>query len=269
VEKKIFRVKANNVDFYCEMQGEGPVVVLIPEGSNDCGQFIWVAEILEKNYTVLTFDCRGSQRSKDLNPNPEHVTPKMLADDAAAIIRSLNIDKVSVWGCSSGGQAALSLGKYYPDLCRNVMVHEAALQQDAPLPNAGFEFFKNIETFNKAMDKTKLVIAPLVAIVGNYDAWKKIGIKYKLRAIRNRKFWSKYYLGTVDQDSYSADDFKAMPPTTFTVGTFTPSWVVYANIETAKRGNCECTWINSAHSPQITCPEVVAAEIDRRVKENL
>jgi len=30
---------ANGVDFYCESRGDGPLVVLVPDGSNDCGPY--------------------------------------------------------------------------------------------------------------------------------------------------------------------------------------------------------------------------------------
>ena len=78
------------------------------------------------------------------------------------------------------------------------------------------------------------------------------------RKAANRAFWSTWYLGTCDGDSYTAEDFAKMPPVAFSVGSFSPGWIVYANIETAKRGGCPVTWIDCGHHPELSCPEVLA-----------
>ena len=70
----------------------------------------------------------------------------ILADDMAAVIRHMDMGKVSVFGCSSGGQGVLMTGVKYPELIKNVIVHEAALQMDVQIPGVGFDF---IQTFGK------------------------------------------------------------------------------------------------------------------------
>jgi pimeloyl-ACP methyl ester carboxylesterase len=88
----------NGIDFYCEMRGRGPVLVLVPPGLNDCGLFEQLAQLLSVDFTVLTFDTRGGSRSFD--PAPVKVTPKVLAEDIAGIIEYLNLYPVSLYGCA-------------------------------------------------------------------------------------------------------------------------------------------------------------------------
>ncbi|MEA4895114.1 MAG: alpha/beta hydrolase [Oscillospiraceae bacterium] len=265
MEQKVFKTYANGIDFYCELRGSGPKVVLVPDGTNDCGTYGKLADYLADEFTVLTFDMRGGTRSMD--DNPQKVTPKLLADDVAAIMKALDFAPASVFGCSSGGQAVLSLGKYYPELARNIMVHEAALQSDAPIANTGYELGKTLFTFAKYC--TGGINPGIMTMVCNADRYMELDEDCRQRMAQNGVFWGQWYLGTVDTDSYTAEDFSRMPPTSFTVGAWSYAWVVYANIETAKRGNCPVTWINSAHLPNISCPEEYAKYLKETIKKYL
>jgi pimeloyl-ACP methyl ester carboxylesterase len=265
MEKKCFRVKANEVNFYCEMRGQGPLLVFVPDGCNDCQPFDRVSDLLADEFTVLTFDMRGSVRSTVIG-EPMHVTPKMLAGDVAGIIKELKLGPASIYGCSSGGQAVLAVGKYYPEVARNLLVHEAALQADTPIPNTGFEYFKNIlayEPYCNGFTPSELTM------VCSYEKWRAMGEEFLERVGKNRVFWGQYYLGTVDLDTYSAEDLSKMPNLDFSVGTWTPSWLVYANIETAERGNKSVTWLPCAHYPQVVCPKELADYIRKRCKRYL
>ena len=60
---KTLRHLLGSIDWYCELRGSGPTVVLIPSGEGDCGNFAVVAEQLAREFTVLTFDTPGGSRS--------------------------------------------------------------------------------------------------------------------------------------------------------------------------------------------------------------
>jgi pimeloyl-ACP methyl ester carboxylesterase len=122
MNKKTFTVHANGMDFYCETMGQGPTIVLVPDGGNDCGPFERMMEYLAEEFAVLTFDPRGGSRSPD--PNPRPVTPQLFSDDIAAIVRQVPLETpISAFGVSSGGQAVLALAKFHPDITRNGVVH--------------------------------------------------------------------------------------------------------------------------------------------------
>ena len=257
-------VHVNGIDFYCEKSGRGPTIVLVPDGCNDCGPYEKLMEYLSDAFTVLTFDMRGGSRSPD--PKPEAVTPSRLADDVAGIVRALNLGPVAAaYGCSSGGQTVLALGKRHPELCRCILPHEAALQADTPLPDAGFIFFDSIDTFKPIMQGGKVQPGDIWG-TGSWAGVEALTDETRKRLELNRAFWERYYRGKVDMDRYMAEDFAKMPPVAFTVGTWTPAWLVTANIETAKRLNFPLTWLHCAHHPELSCPEILADYIRNTAK---
>ncbi len=257
MDKKCFSVEVNNVNFYCEMRGQGPTLVLVPDGCNDCQPFDEVSKLLADEFTTLTFDMRGSVRSTVIGePGPAY--PKVLAGDVAGIIKRLELSPASIYGCSSGGQAVLSVGKHYPEVARNLLVHEAALQTDAPISNTAFDFFKNVFAY---APHCKGFIPTEIPMVCGYDKWRAMGEDFLERVRKNTVFWKKHYFGSSDMDTYSAEDLAKMPPIDFSVGAWTPAWLVYANIETAKRANKSVTWLPCAHYPQVVCPEELAEYI--------
>ena len=264
MNKKTFTVHANGMDFYCEMMGQGPTVVLVPPGSNDCGEYEHMMEYLADEFTVLTFDPRGGSRSPD--PHPRPVTPELFSDDIAALVQAIPLEQpISAFGVSSGGQAVLALAKFHPDITRNGVVHEAALQADTPIKNAGFEYFKRISTFSPkiADSSTILSITMLGTVAFTEDAARRA------RIAQNGAYWAQYYLGAVDGGQYFEEDFAHMAPVDFTIGTWTPSWLTAANQATAARGNRPITWINSAHAPHVTMTKEMADIVRAKVKQYL
>lgn len=256
MEKKNFYTHVNGMDFYCEMRGNGPLLVIIPDGSNDCEPYDRVSEYLKNDFTVLSFDPRGGSRSMD--PEPHAVTPKILADDAAAIVAELGYEKASFYGCSSGGQAVLATALYHPELCRNAMVHEAALQADTPLPYAGIQYFKQVSTYAAHCDGFD---PGDIGSIADYDKWMELSDGCRKRIKENSKFWGKYYLGTVDLVTYTDEELSQMKNVDVSVGCWSAAWCVAANISVAKRGNFPYRWMMSSHSPHITCPEELAEYI--------
>jgi pimeloyl-ACP methyl ester carboxylesterase len=262
MKKKTLTVYANGMDFYCEMMGQGPTMVLVPPGSNDCGTYEELMEYLADEFTVLTFDPRGGSRSPD--PHPRPVTPELFSDDIAALVEAIPLEKpVSAFGVSSGGQAVLALAKFHPDITRNGIVHEAALQADTPIKNTGFEYFQRIATFSpKIADSSTILSITMLGTVGfTEDAAQHAPIA------QNGANWAQYYLGTVDRGQYFEDDFARMAPVDFTIGIWTPSWLTAANQATAARGNRPVTWVKSAHAPHVTMPKEMADIIREKTEQ--
>ena len=257
VQAESFHVKVNGVSFYCEKRGEGPSLVLVPDGSNDCGPFEKVAALLAGEFTVLSFDMRGAVRS----PVPgaqKPVTPKMLAADIVGILRETGLGPAAIYGCSAGGQAALAVGKYFPEAARNLVIHEAALQADTPLRGTGFDHFRGIFAYG---DLCRGVTPFELVMVCDREKWLALGAACLERIARNSRYWRRYYVGTVDMERYTEGDFAGMPPVDFSVGAWSPAWMAYANIDTAGRAGKTPTWLPCAHFPHVTCPEVLAAQI--------
>ncbi len=264
MNKKTFTVFANGMNFYCEMMGQGPTMVLVPDGSNDWGPYGKMMEYLADEFTVLTFDPRGGSRSPD--PHPRPVTPELFSDDIAALVQEIPLEKpISAFGVSSGGQAVLALAKFHPDITRNGFVHEAALQADTPIKNAGFEYFKRIATFSPKIADSATILA--ITMLGTLEFTEDAA--QGARIAKNEAYWAQYYLGTVDMGQYFEEDFTHMAPVDFTIGTWTPSWLTAANQATAARGNRPVTWVNSAHTPHLTMTKEMADIVREKVKQYL
>src|SRR5215831_2010660 len=54
-----FNRRVDSIDWYYELRGRGPTIVLISSGEGDCGSFEEVAASLSEAFTVLTFDMPG------------------------------------------------------------------------------------------------------------------------------------------------------------------------------------------------------------------
>ena len=244
MEIQTFTTHANGMDFYCEMMGQGPTIVLVPDGGNDCGPYEKMMEYLSDEFTVLTFDPSGGSRSPD--PHPRPVTPALFSDDIAALVREIPLPTpVSAFGVSSGGQAVLALARFHADITRNVIAHEAALQGDTPIQNAGFEYFQTIAALSPKMADPATISA--ITMVGTVEGIETMARDAAMcaRMAQNRAYWAQYYLGTVDMGRYFEEDFAHMAPVDFTIGTWTPSWLTAANQATAARGKRSVTWVNT------------------------
>ena len=251
MSKEILTVTANGVDFYCEKRGSGPPLVLVPDGTMDCEHYSKAGDILADEFTVLTFDVRGATRS--MPKEHKQVTPQLFASDVAEIIKALDMAPAAIFGCSMGGQAALSIGKYYPEVARNLIVHEAALMSDVPIPNTGFDFFDAL--FGTFGPLCRGFSPRDVSFICNWDNWKAFGDDFLKRFEANGEYWAKYYLGTIDLDTYTKEELEKMPNLEFSVGAWSPYWMVYANITTAERGGKPYTILPCSHVPQVVCLE--------------
>jgi pimeloyl-ACP methyl ester carboxylesterase len=111
---------------YHEVRGGGPAVLLISGGMGDAGQWAPVAPTLAEEFTVVTYDWRGFSRS----PRPDGWTATSvaeLADDAAALLRALDLAPAAVVGHSGGGPIACALVARHPGLVRHAVIYEAPL----------------------------------------------------------------------------------------------------------------------------------------------
>jgi pimeloyl-ACP methyl ester carboxylesterase len=100
--------QVDGINWYCQRQGHGPTVVLVPSGEGDCTPFAPVASQLADRFSVLTFDMPGFSRSSA--PTDLHeFTPVNAADQVATLVHSLGIDRATFYGCSSGGAVVLLL----------------------------------------------------------------------------------------------------------------------------------------------------------------
>jgi pimeloyl-ACP methyl ester carboxylesterase len=125
---------------YYEVRGKGPLLVLVG-APMDARSFGPLAELLAGDYTVLTTDPRGINRSPVDDPGQDS-TPEMRADDLSRLVAHLDLGPAVVLGSSGGAVSALALVQAHPELVRGVISHEPPLIEllpDAAERHAGNE----------------------------------------------------------------------------------------------------------------------------------
>jgi pimeloyl-ACP methyl ester carboxylesterase len=122
---------ANGAELYHEVTGHGPALLLIPGASGDGGWFDAVIEPLALRYTVVTYDRRGNSRS----PRPIGWTTTSIAEqaqDAASLLRALDLEPATVFGTSLGAIITLQLVADHPEVVTRAIVHEPPLYDALP-----------------------------------------------------------------------------------------------------------------------------------------
>lgn len=109
----------NGIKLYYEVHGEGYPVVLI-SGLGSQGQS-WDTQvpIYSKHYKVVVFDNRGAGKSD--KPEPPYTTAQM-ADDTAALMDSLSIERAHIVGKSMGGMVAQWLAINHPERVNRIVL---------------------------------------------------------------------------------------------------------------------------------------------------
>jgi len=115
-------IETNGASLYVEERGDGPPLVLIHGGLGTIAMWRWVLPLLCDDFRVITPDSRGHGRST--NPSGRLSYPQ-LADDVAALITTMGLDRPLVGGYSDGGQVALELGARHPDAAGALIIGAA------------------------------------------------------------------------------------------------------------------------------------------------
>ncbi|HSZ36816.1 MAG TPA: alpha/beta fold hydrolase [Acidimicrobiales bacterium] len=99
-------VRVNDIELYYEVHGDGSPLLLIPGLGVDVRFFARIIDGLATSCSVVAFDPRGAGRSD--KPDIPYSIDGM-AEDAAALLDHLDIERATVLGCSMGGRTALML----------------------------------------------------------------------------------------------------------------------------------------------------------------
>ena len=118
----------NGLHLYYETHGTGRPLILLHGGLGNGDMFGPVRTTLAERHQVITPDLQGHGRTADID-RPLDV--RLLADDIAALIRHLELDKPDLVGYSLGGGVALLTALKYPELVGKVVVASAHIRYDA------------------------------------------------------------------------------------------------------------------------------------------
>ena len=116
-------VKVNDISLYYEIHGKGEPLVLVMGLGTDISEWKTIIDPLSKKYKVLVFDNRGAGRS---DKPDEPYTIKLMASDAAGVIKAAGFEPANVLGISMGGAIALELTLNDPDLIKKLILVSTA-----------------------------------------------------------------------------------------------------------------------------------------------
>ncbi|HMF55377.1 MAG TPA: alpha/beta hydrolase [Pyrinomonadaceae bacterium] len=113
------KIQAGDVELYYEDEGEGEPLVLIPGFSN--GLWIWLKQIpaLSQKFRTIAFDPRGIARS--VAPD-RPISTRLIADDVAALLGALKVERAHILGASFGGFVAQEFALGYPQMTHSLIL---------------------------------------------------------------------------------------------------------------------------------------------------
>jgi 3-oxoadipate enol-lactonase len=122
------RTRIDDIEMYYEVHGSGEPIVLIHGLGMDSSTWFNQVPVLSQQYQVIVFDNRGVGQT---DAPSEAYSTEMMADDAAALLKFLNVDNAHILGCSMGGMIAQSLALKYPELVKSLLLTATAAKLPA------------------------------------------------------------------------------------------------------------------------------------------
>jgi len=119
----------NGLHLYYETHGEGAPIVLLHGGlmsSETLGPLI--APLVAAGRRVIAPDLQGHGRTADID---RPIDVRLMADDIAALIRHLGLDRPDLVGYSLRGGVAMQTAMKYPELVRRLVAVSANIRRDA------------------------------------------------------------------------------------------------------------------------------------------
>jgi pimeloyl-ACP methyl ester carboxylesterase len=124
--------EVNGINLYYETHGTGRPLVLLHGGLGSGEMFGPTLPTLAEHHQVCLPDLQGHGRTADIDRS---LDVKLMADDIAALIRHLDLDRPDLVGYSLGGGVALFTARKYPEMVRKLVVVSAHAKRDALYPD--------------------------------------------------------------------------------------------------------------------------------------
>src|SRR5438067_2833423 len=123
--------EVNGINLYYEIHGSGRPLILLHGGLGSGEMFGPVLATLAERHQVVAPDLQAHGRTADID---RPIDIRLMADDIAALIDHLGLDKPDVVGYSLGGGVAMQLAIKYPAKIRRLVAVSANIRRDAIPP---------------------------------------------------------------------------------------------------------------------------------------
>ena len=143
-------IEANGIQLYYELHGpeEADVLVLSNGILMSTASWVYQTAALSKHHRLLLYDCRGMWQSEH-PPGPYSM--ELHADDLAALMDALQIERAHIAGASYGAEISMHFALKYPPRARSLIVAAAVSQIDATLRGIGSAWTAAIEARDPEM----------------------------------------------------------------------------------------------------------------------
>src|SRR6202165_4819013 len=123
--------KVNGLNLYYETHGAGRPLILLHGGLMSGEMFGHVLPLPSKHHQVIPPDFQGHGRTGEID---RPIDLRLMADDIAALIDHLGLEKPDVVGYSLGGGVALHTAAKYPAKVSRLVAASANIRPDAIYP---------------------------------------------------------------------------------------------------------------------------------------
>lgn len=122
----------NGLRMYYEVHGNGPPLLLLHGGGSSIRTtFGQVLQAFTAHHQVIAVEQQGHGHTADVD---RPFSFEQMADDTAALLDRLGVDRASVFGFSNGGSVALQLAMRHPDKVRRLVVGSTFFTNDGLEP---------------------------------------------------------------------------------------------------------------------------------------
>ena len=123
--------QVNGINLYYETHGAGQPMILLHGGLMSGEMFEPILPSLVERHQVITVDLQGHGRTADID---RPIDIRLMADDIAALIDHLGLEKPDVVGYSLGGGVALLTALKYPEKVGKLISASANIRREAIPP---------------------------------------------------------------------------------------------------------------------------------------
>lgn len=172
--KKPGYAEINGLKMYYEIHGDGPPLVLLHGGMGTIeGCFKPMLPKLAKRHRVIAVEQQGHGRTADID---RPLSYEQMADDTAALLKHLKVEKADLLGWSDGASVALEMAIRHPAKVGKMVLIGTCFDRDDAYEPELIEFMKTMspEALGPVPKAEYAKVAP------NPDAWPALIAKLKV-----------------------------------------------------------------------------------------
>src|SRR5213082_3686521 len=118
----------NGIKLYYEIHGAGHPLILLHGGLGATSMFGPNLPALAKGRQVIAADLQAHGRTADID---RPISPELMAEDIAALIKHLKLERPDVMGYSLGGGVAFFVALRHPELVGKLVLVSTPIRRNA------------------------------------------------------------------------------------------------------------------------------------------